>query len=126
MSLEARSSPAGDRRDSALWAGVFAGPVAWFAQFQVAYWLAPGACAGMGRLPLHLSTLIGLVVALGGGWAAWRSWKRADLDRPPAQEGGPVARVRFLASLGVMGGPFFALVILAQWFAIVLLDPCPP
>ncbi len=125
MSLGSRSIPSERRRDPALWAGVLAGPLAWFVQFQVAYWLAPGTCVGTGRLPLHLATLIGLLVALGGGGASWSSWRGTGHDLPSADEEGPLARVRFLAAMGLMSGPLFAVVILAQWFAIVLLDPCP-
>jgi hypothetical protein len=37
-----------------------------------------------------------------------------------------VARARLLASLGLLAGGLFDIVIVAQWIAVALLTPCEP
>jgi hypothetical protein len=54
---------------------------------------------------------------------AWRSWNEVGRVWPDG-EAGPLERSRLLGSMGVLLAGFCALVILAQWTAVFLLDPC--
>lgn len=107
-----------------LWAGLFAGPVGWFVSFIGAYALAAGAC-GQGTGRLHGMVLLGLIVAVAGTLLAWRTWKSAG-GPPRSGDEGVVARARLLASLGLLAGGLFDIVIVAQWIAVALLTPCEP
>ncbi|HEX6104910.1 MAG TPA: hypothetical protein VFZ26_04960 [Gemmatimonadales bacterium] len=40
------------------------------------------------------------------------------------EDGGPEGRSRFLALLGLLTAPLFAMVIVAQWSASLFLHPC--
>lgn len=107
-----------------LWAGVLAGPLAWAVQLQAVYALAAPAC-GTGRLwPLHLTAAACLLVAAGGGWAAWRAW-RAVGGWPDPSDDPATGRTRLMAVLGMMTGVLFSLAIVAQWLAVFTLPPCP-
>ena len=54
------------------WAGVFGGPLAWFASQQASYMLVPWACHGGPLLAIHLVNLAALLIAAGAGALAWR------------------------------------------------------
>src|SRR3954451_4219251 len=82
------------------WFGFFAGPVAWFLELEVVYALVPWACRGQSRLPLHLATLCCLAVVALGAWSAWLSWDAAGRQWPSGGDEGPVARERFLGTIG--------------------------
>jgi hypothetical protein len=105
-----------------LWAGLLAGPVAWAVQLQAVYALAAWACDGGPAWPLHLASLACLLAAGGGAALSWRDWKAVG-GWPGASEAAAVGRTRLLTVLGMMTGVLFALVILAQWIAVIVL-PC--
>ena len=106
-----------------LWAGLLLAPAAFLANLEVAYALVPAACAARNTLLLHLVNGASLVVALTGGVIAWRSWNTVGRSWPNG-EAGPIGRSRFLAAMGVLLTALCALVIVAQWTAVFLLDPC--
>src|SRR4051794_34436896 len=108
----------------ALWLGLLGGPVAWGAQLQVVYALAPWACEGGPPATLHLLTAACLCGSLGGGWVAWNNWKSAG-GWPSATDAPPLGRARLMAALGLMTASLFSVVIVAQWLAVLMLDPCP-
>lgn len=108
---------------AALWFAVLAGPIAWMLGLNLDYALVRVACARSTMLPLHLVSLLTLVLALAGGWIAWREWRRAG-EEWPGEGAGTLPRSRFMVVLGLMGAPFFALVILAQWVSKLFLNPC--
>src|SRR4051812_45535055 len=108
-----------------LWAGILAGPIAWFLQMQVSYALVPWACATGHLIVLHLLTLGGLLIAAAGALTAWREWQRLGREWPKGA-GGPQARSRFMAVLGLLASIMFFLVILAQGIPSFLLNPCQP
>ena len=106
----------------ALWAGVLLAPLAFLLNLQIVYTLVTLDC---GRVTpwLHVSELAMLALAVGGGGLAWREWRRAGEERA-GDEGGPLARSRFLAVLGMLTSALFVLAILAQWLPILVLGPC--
>ena len=108
-----------------LWAGWLAGPVAWAGQFLVAFVMVPRASAGWGLLPIHLSTVAGLLGTALGGWLAWRAWRGGGGwgGWPPSADEEKAGWVSFLAIQGLLTAPLFAVVILSQWAAVVLLHP---
>ena len=111
------------RRIGALWTGVLLAPLAWLANLELAYLLVHPSCSRDATLPVHAVHAVCLLLALAGGLTAWRTWRTAG-GRWPADEGGPVARTRFLAGLGLAVSALFALVIVAQWIPSFVLDAC--
>ena len=108
-----------------LWAGILAGPFAWFLQMQVSYALVPWACATGHLVVLHLTTLGGMLIAAAGALIAWREWRRVGSEWPKGA-GGPQMRSRFMAVLGLLISILFFLVILAQGIPSFILNPCQP
>ena len=108
------------------WAVFLAGPIAWCVNLESVYVLTLHSCAVEGRLSLHLSTLACLAVAILG--AVWAGFLWASLGRgvPSDAEAGPGSGAHFLSVLGLIFDPFFAMLILSQWLAIAMLDPCSP
>jgi hypothetical protein len=106
------------RSDLSLWAGMLVAPIAWFAQLSTVYALTPRACAVKGRFSLHLASLVCLAVVGLGLRAAWNNWKAAG--------NGMSERARFQSLGGLISGGTFLLVIVAEWLAICVLDPCVP
>lgn len=105
-----------------LWVGLLAGPVAWAVQLQVVYAMAAWACDGGPGWPLHLASLFCLLAAAGGVYLSWRDWRTVG-GWPGASEEVALGRTRLMAVLGMMSGTLFAIVILAQWVAVMIL-PC--
>ena len=105
-----------------LWAGLLLPPVAFLLNLELAYALVPVACTS-GVLPVHLVHLGSFLLALAGGVFAFRCW-RAKGSTWPGEEGGRLARTRFMAGLGLLESALFALVIVAQWIPSFLLNPC--
>lgn len=106
-----------------LWFAVLAGPLAWMAGLNADYALVRVACAEGTLVPLHVVTLATLLLTAAGGWVGWREWRRAGAEWP-GEGDGTIPRSRFLAAIALLGSPFFALIILAQWAAKLFLDPC--
>jgi hypothetical protein len=107
-----------------LWVGLLSGPAAWAVQLQTAYALASWACdSGTVALTLHLVSGACLLAAAGGAGVAWRNWQAAG-GWPSSTDETTTGRTRLMALLGVMTGTLFSLVILAQWVAAMILDPC--
>src|SRR4051794_1381199 len=105
------------------WAAFLAGPIAWCVNLEGCYALALHACAAGGRRTLHLSTLACLAAAVVGGLLARALWARLGHGTPSESEAGPGSGARFLSFLGLVSAPFFAMLILSQWLAILMLDP---
>jgi hypothetical protein len=106
-----------------LWGGLLLPPAAFLANLEIAYALVPAACAARDTVLLHLVNAASLAVALAGGLIAWRSWNTVGRLWPNG-EAGPIGRSRFLAAVGVSLAVLCVLVIVAQWLAVFLLDPC--
>ena len=107
----------------ALWAGVLLAPTAFLLNLELGYLAVPATCTGGSPLVLHLIHGTCLLVAIAGAGIAWRSWRVAGAGWA-GETGGPTARSRFLAGLGLSGSVLFALTIAAQWIPTLVLHPC--
>jgi hypothetical protein len=116
----------GARRTRALWLAFLAGPVAALLLLLADYALAGAACTAASRTVLHAVAALCLATALAGWRASWRGWSATGRAWPDSSDGGPTAHLHLLGSLGVLGGGLFVLFILAQWLAVLVLDPCAP
>jgi hypothetical protein len=103
------------------WAGIFAGPAAWAVNTQLGYALVPWVCASKANVIAPLAAIMALV-ALGGAWASWLGMPGAELDSGGSHAGGEPRGM--LAAVGVASGLLFALLILAQGAAGLVLDAC--
>jgi hypothetical protein len=104
-----------------LWAGVLVGPMAMLMQLQINYALVLWACANSQTWPLHLVSLFALLATLVAGFLAYRVWRRVTTDE---DTGGPLARGRFMAAIGVLTSLLMCAVIVAQWLTIFFHGPC--
>jgi hypothetical protein len=123
MTVDSRTSVPDAGEIQALWTGVLLPPIAFLINLEVAYALVPKACASKSTLVLHLVHAVCLGLVLLGGLTAWRCW-RATGAVWPGEGGGPLARSRFMAGIGVLMSVFVALVIVADWIPSFMLNPC--
>jgi hypothetical protein len=103
-------------------AGLIAAPGAWAVSTQLNYALAPLACRYTTFIVAVPAAMLVLLALAGGAlsWPAWRpAWITDDLFRE--EEG---RAQKFVAGLGVLSAWLFALVILMQGVAGLLLDGC--
>lgn len=107
----------------ALWAGVLVGPIAALTQLETNYALVLWACYAKKYWPLHLVSLLALVLTIIAGVFAYLHWSPM---REQAREdaGGVVPRSAFMAAVGVLISGLMVLVIIAQWLAIFTYDAC--
>ena len=121
--IDTRTTVAERGRIAALWTGLLLAPTAFLANLELAYLMVPASCARGTALSLHLVHGVCLLVAIVGAVVAWRSRGAGGLQASDA-DGGPEAKARFLAGLGLAGSAFFALTIVAQWIPTLPLHPC--
>ncbi len=107
-----------------LWFAVLAGPLAWMLGLNAEYGLVRVACAKQNMLYLHAVSVLTLLLALSGGWVAWREWRRTGRHAPDEEAGGTLARSGFMVMMGLMASALFSLAILAQWVASFFFNPC--
>jgi hypothetical protein len=103
--------------------GLLLGPIVALANQEMIYSANMWACGHGARGTMHVIPLLCLTVALGAGLTARRDWKAVgggvhDEDATVEQ------RTRFVALLGMAMSAFSAAVIVAQWAAVVVFDPC--
>ena len=101
---------------------MFAGFIAWGFDLGVSYPLQQHACAIGNRIPLHVTSIVCLLVAFSGCVAGWKVLR--GLPDEKSEEGGrPVDRAHFQALLGIGFSLAFALVIIAnavpRWTAVL-------
>ena len=106
-----------------LWAGVLVGPMAALVQLQANYALVLWACGSGQTWPLHLVSLLALLLAAGAGLLAWRNWRRAGAEWDD-DRAGVLPRSGFMAAVGMLVSAHSALVIIAQWIAVFVFGPC--
>jgi hypothetical protein len=103
------------------WAGVALGPAAWAINQQAIYAMSPHACAKPSWATIILSIVMAIIAACGTLIS-----RRAIIREAPAEwaeaKGGSAQN--FMAWLGVGSGVIFALVILNQLAAALMINPC--
>jgi hypothetical protein len=101
--------------------GVALGPAAWAINLQTIYAMTPHACAKPTSATIVLSIVMALI-SISGTLISLRATRhRAPAELAETQGG----RARnFMAWLGVGSGAIFALVILNQLAAAVMISPC--
>jgi hypothetical protein len=123
MTQQTSSVPTTIGRDLALWISILLGPIAWFLNFQIIYGFAAVACK-TGKLRMFVScgitlaiVLIGLILSI---WllGVSRHSEPDELNQRLAN------RARFMAAVGLLSNIMFALVVIAQIIASVMVDPC--
>ena len=125
MRADAERYYAGNRGIATLILGFILPPAAWLLHVGASFALADYVCgSGADWLP-HIVTLAALAIALTGGFLAWRNWHDTGEDTNPDQ-GGTLARSKFLAIAGLAAAAFFSLAILAAEYPNWVLDPCIP
>ncbi|MGE5101730.1 MAG: hypothetical protein ACM3SX_17240 [Deltaproteobacteria bacterium] len=103
--------------------GVLLGPTVALINQGLIYSANMWACGHGAWGTLHVIPLLCVIVAIGAGLTARRDWKAVgggvhDEDATVEQ------RTRFVALLGMALSAFSAAVIIAQWVAIVVFEPC--
>jgi hypothetical protein len=94
-------------------------PFVWLIQFQTIYMLVYPACGAQRNLIVHLTCFIFLVIIAVLGVSPLQTWRRAANDRENV-----VRTRRFMALVGMMTTALFLLVLIAQWIAAFIVDPC--
>jgi hypothetical protein len=123
MTVDRNTTVRDARQIGALWAGVLLPPVAFLSNLGLGYVLVPRECASTNSLPIHLTHLAFLLLTLLGGWIGWRGRQEPHHEVPRDPEGS-VGRVALMAASALLGSVMFSLVIVAQWIASLMLDPC--
>jgi hypothetical protein len=111
------------RAGHAAWAGLAAGPGAWAVSTQANYALASWACAH-GSSPLVILSLALAIIAGGGAFLSWFSWSGKAVRESEMQAALHPHPRPFLAAIGVFSGLLFALIILTQGAAALVLTGC--
>jgi len=105
------------------WAGLAAGPGAWMVSTQANYVLVPWVCAHT-RLVIPVLALVLALVALAGAWISWCSWSGHAIAQSEFEAAARPQPRPFLAAIGALMGVLFALVILTQGAAALVLSGC--
>lgn len=117
---EADQLPEHERAPVLQWIGVFLAPAAFFAHLQLNYVVVPWSCTTHQRFWVHVISLVAVVLAVGGTWAAVRVHARTR--NGTAAESIP--RTRFLGLVGVLMSGVFSLLLVAQLVAGLVISPC--
>lgn len=123
MREDAERYYAGHRGIATLWLGFLLPPAAWLLHVSVSFGVATALCGSGSQWVLHLLTVAALAVSLAGGWIAWRNWRATGEDTNP-DEGGTLARSKFLALAGLASSAFFSLAIGTAELAGWMVGPC--
>lgn len=101
-------------------------PLLALALHQAEYMLTPWACDRGGQWVQHLVAFVVLLGTLGLGLVARRAVASAPEVESLANSAHARAarRTRFLGQVGIGASAISALLVLAYWIAILVLDPC--
>jgi len=114
-------NPASAHKIPLYWMGVALGPAAWAINLQTIYAITPHACAKPTSATIVLSIVMAVIAGSGSLISLRAIRRRAPAEWAEAQGG----RARnFMAWLGVGSGVIFALVILNQLAATLMISPC--
>jgi hypothetical protein len=114
-------NPSSVHRARLYWIGLALGPIAWAINLQTIYAMSPHACAKPTSATVVLSTMMA-VLAIAGTLMSWRATCRDGPAELAEMQGGRARN--FMAWLGVGSSAIFALVILNQLAAAVMISPC--
>ncbi|WP_029586587.1 hypothetical protein [Bradyrhizobium sp. URHD0069] len=103
------------------WLGVALGPAAWAVNLQTIYAITPHACARPTPATIILSIVMALI-AISGTLISLGAIRGDAPEEWTEAQGGRVQN--FMAWLGVGSGIIFALVILNQLAAALMISPC--
>jgi hypothetical protein len=96
------------------WVGLFLPPLVFAVHFQLNYLLVLWVCGNdVSALPIHLTSVVALMLSLFGVWVAFTAWRSAGTDTPSDGDG-VLPRTRLLGSLGIGFGALLSLILLAQ------------
>jgi hypothetical protein len=110
----------------ALWTGFLLAPVAWAVHLQFVYAASQQVCKQkLSSVTLNSVSAICLGLAVISGLLATWNWFSAGAKWPSDDRSDLVARRRFLSAEGILAAVLFAVVIAAQWLALIYLPPCP-
>jgi hypothetical protein len=90
-------------------------------QLEINYALVLWSCATGHAWPLHLVSVFALLVTVLAGFLVYRIWRRLTTNE---DSGGPLARSRFMAAVGILMSLLMAAVIVAQWLPVFIHNPC--
>jgi hypothetical protein len=108
-----------------LWIGILLPPAAWAIHLQFVYAASEQVCKGHVSLTtLNIVSAASVLAALGAGVLAAGLWFGSGAKWPAEEQSDVIARQRFLSAEGMLSGLLFAIVVVAQWFALVYLSPC--
>lgn len=97
------------------WAGVVGGAAGWFVSQQTGSNMIFAQCDNGRWWGVALLGLLGLALALGGGWVSYRSWSAGAR----AESG-----TRFVALLGMMVAALLSFPIVMQTLAGLMVPQC--
>src|SRR4051812_1413871 len=100
------------------WAGLLSGPLAWAVSTQLNYALVPWQCNRQIQVVLPVALLLALFSLLGGA-LSWRAKRQGGAPSKPERTRGTE---HFVADLGILSALLFALVIIMQGSAALILD----
>lgn len=106
-----------------LWAGVLVGPLATLVQLQTNYALVLWACGAGRTWALHLVALAALLLCAAAGLLSLRNWRKTGAGWED-EGAGVLPRSRFMSVVGMFVSLMSALVVVAQWIAVFVYNPC--
>ena len=103
--------------------GMLLGPVVALANQQLTYSANMWACGHGLQAAIHVVPILCLIVTAGAAIVAYRDWRAVGggLEDEAATVS---TRTRFMALSGILISIFSSLVIVAQWAAVFVFDPC--
>jgi hypothetical protein len=111
------------KQDTALWTGLLAGPFIWLLSFGARWSLSGWVCAFHWKPALFAIAGVALILVVACGFLSWSQWQRVGREMP-GESGGPVARARILALMGVALNALSVLLIVSQAIPDVMLGGC--
>ncbi|PBB52535.1 hypothetical protein CK223_29290 [Mesorhizobium loti] len=107
-------------RSGTSWGGLLSGPLAWAVSTQLNYAVVEWQCAR--RIPvIPFIALVLAIMSLVGGALSWRARQQGGASFKPERTRGTEA---FVANLSILTAVLFALVIIMQGAASLILDEC--
>jgi len=102
---------------------VVLGPIVALANQELIFAANAWACGRGSRGPMHVVPAMCLALVAATGLMAYRDWRSVGGGRED-EAGTPATRTRFISLLGLFMSVFSSLVIVAQWIAIFVFEPC--